>query len=239
MARTKAPRSRPARAWGTSSPLPRTCAHHNASWRPHRGLYATRTRAGLRKQDMAQFAAADAQATPQQSRADRFLGIHLHQLHPHLPLSAPMATTLRPGRPRDYRGAYARVRVRQESQKRRGCGQALRLHLPDRGRQRLRYLERLPCRRMADGLPDRQGRQHRLRPQRRRRLRRDGTRNSDAAEGAQPEAHFASARYAITKDEEASMMGGICRRESPETYLGFLRGNNIANPGGEDRTMEV
>src|SRR5260370_18663795 len=54
-----------------------------------------------------------------------------------------------------------------------------------------------------------------------------------------PKLNFASARYAITKDEEASMMGGICRRESPETYLGFLRGNNIANPGGEDRTMEV
>src|SRR5216684_3437822 len=40
------------------------------------------------------------------------------------------------------------------------------------------------------GLPDRQGRQHRLRPQRRRRLRRDGARNSDAAEGAQPEAQL-------------------------------------------------
>src|SRR5260370_12158120 len=54
-----------------------------------------------------------------------------------------------------------------------------------------------------------------------------------------PKLNFASARYAITKDEEASMMGGICRREAPETYLGFLPGHNIANPGGQDPPLEI
>src|ERR1700730_4527462 len=185
---------------------------------------------------MAQFAAAHAQATPRQSRADRFLGIHLHELHPHVPLSPPMETTLRPGRPRDYRGAYARIRVRQESQNVADAVKRFGFTFPiavdsDSDIWNAFHAGGWPM----DYLIDKDGN-----------IAYVHNGEGDYAEMEReiqtllkernPQLNFASVKYAITRDEDASMMGGICRRESPETYLGFLRGNNIANPGGEDRT---
>jgi thiol-disulfide isomerase/thioredoxin len=56
---------------------------------------------------------------------------------------------------------------------------------------------------------------------------------------ANPQLNFDQAKYNIPKSENAETFGGVCRRATPETYLGFARGINIANPGGEDRTRET
>lgn len=56
---------------------------------------------------------------------------------------------------------------------------------------------------------------------------------------ANPKLDFSGAKYAIPKDANADMYGAVCRRPTPETYLGFARGMNNANPGGEDQTKEV
>lgn len=56
---------------------------------------------------------------------------------------------------------------------------------------------------------------------------------------ANPTLDFAAAKYAIPADANADMNATVCRRATPETYLGFMRGMNDANPGGEDRAQEV
>jgi thiol-disulfide isomerase/thioredoxin len=56
---------------------------------------------------------------------------------------------------------------------------------------------------------------------------------------ANPKLNFAAAKYAIPSDANADMYGSVCRRPTPETYLGFARGANNANPGGEDSSKEV
>ncbi|HKV55997.1 MAG TPA: redoxin family protein [Candidatus Binataceae bacterium] len=57
---------------------------------------------------------------------------------------------------------------------------------------------------------------------------------------ANPKLDFAAAKYAIPGDANADMDASVCRRATPETYLGFARsGPSMANPGGEDQTQEV
>lgn len=56
---------------------------------------------------------------------------------------------------------------------------------------------------------------------------------------ANPKLDFGGAKYAIPKDANDDMYGAVCRKPTPETYLGFARGRNIANPGGEDQTQEI
>jgi hypothetical protein len=56
---------------------------------------------------------------------------------------------------------------------------------------------------------------------------------------ANPRLNLNEPKYTIPKAENAELFGGVCRRATPETYLGFARGLNIANPGGEDRTHET
>jgi len=56
---------------------------------------------------------------------------------------------------------------------------------------------------------------------------------------AKPSLDFSSARFALPADANADMDAAVCRRATPETYLGFARGENFANPGGEDQTQEV
>lgn len=56
---------------------------------------------------------------------------------------------------------------------------------------------------------------------------------------ANPKLDFAAAKYAIPADANADMYGNVCRRPTPETYLGFARGANNANPGGEDASKDV
>lgn len=47
---------------------------------------------------------------------------------------------------------------------------------------------------------------------------------------ANPKLDFADARFRIPNDEP--QLGGACRRPTPETYLGYARGDRMANPGG-------
>jgi thiol-disulfide isomerase/thioredoxin len=54
-----------------------------------------------------------------------------------------------------------------------------------------------------------------------------------------PKLDFSSAKYTLPADAEADMDAAVCRKPTPETYLGFARGTNNANPGGEDQTQEV
>jgi thiol-disulfide isomerase/thioredoxin len=56
---------------------------------------------------------------------------------------------------------------------------------------------------------------------------------------ARPTLNFRAPQYAIPADADADINGAVCRRATPETYLGFERAQNIANPGGEDQTQEV
>lgn len=56
---------------------------------------------------------------------------------------------------------------------------------------------------------------------------------------ARPTLDFSNQRYAIPADANADMDASVCRRATPETYLGFARAQNVANPGGEDETQEV
>ncbi|MBV8774755.1 MAG: redoxin domain-containing protein [Deltaproteobacteria bacterium] len=56
---------------------------------------------------------------------------------------------------------------------------------------------------------------------------------------AKPSLDFSSPRYAIPADANADMNALVCRRPTPETYLGFARAANLSNPGGEDETQEV
>ncbi|SRR6266851_4971959 len=56
---------------------------------------------------------------------------------------------------------------------------------------------------------------------------------------ARPGLDFSAPRYAIPADANADMKASVCRRATPETYLGFARSANLANPGGEDETQEV
>jgi len=58
-------------------------------------------------------------------------------------------------------------------------------------------------------------------------------------EEVNPRLNFAAARYAIPADANADMDAAACHRPTPETYLGFLRAANLANPGGEDQSQEV
>ncbi|MGH7932993.1 MAG: redoxin family protein [Candidatus Binataceae bacterium] len=58
-------------------------------------------------------------------------------------------------------------------------------------------------------------------------------------EEANPKLNFNTAQYRIPKEEFADRFAGVCHRATPETYLGYERGLNVANPGGEDRTQEV
>ena len=56
---------------------------------------------------------------------------------------------------------------------------------------------------------------------------------------AKPGLDFYTAQFALPADANADMDASVCRRATPETYLGFARGANLANPGGEDETQEV
>ncbi len=56
---------------------------------------------------------------------------------------------------------------------------------------------------------------------------------------ANPKLDFNVAKYRISADENVNLFGGVCMRATPETYLGFAHGLNIANPGGEDRTQQT
>jgi thiol-disulfide isomerase/thioredoxin len=56
---------------------------------------------------------------------------------------------------------------------------------------------------------------------------------------ARPGLDFSNARFAIPADENADMDASVCRRATPETYLGFAHAINLANPGGEDETQEI
>jgi thiol-disulfide isomerase/thioredoxin len=56
---------------------------------------------------------------------------------------------------------------------------------------------------------------------------------------ARPGLDFSAARYAIPADANADLDASVCRRATPETYLGFAHTTNLANPGGEDESEEV
>jgi thiol-disulfide isomerase/thioredoxin len=56
---------------------------------------------------------------------------------------------------------------------------------------------------------------------------------------ARPALDFSNPRYAIPADANADMNASVCRRATPEIYLGFARAENLSNPGGEDETQEV
>src|SRR6516164_4437317 len=56
---------------------------------------------------------------------------------------------------------------------------------------------------------------------------------------ARPALDFSNPRYAIPGDANADMDASVCRRATPEIYLGFARAQNVSNPGGEDQTQEV
>jgi hypothetical protein len=56
---------------------------------------------------------------------------------------------------------------------------------------------------------------------------------------ARPALDFSDPRYAIPGDANADLDASVCRRATPETYLGFARAQNLSNPGGEDQTQEV
>jgi thiol-disulfide isomerase/thioredoxin len=56
---------------------------------------------------------------------------------------------------------------------------------------------------------------------------------------AKPGLDFSTVRFALPADANADMDASVCRRATPETYLGFAHGTNLANPGGEDETQEV
>jgi thiol-disulfide isomerase/thioredoxin len=54
-----------------------------------------------------------------------------------------------------------------------------------------------------------------------------------------PGLDFSDPRFAIPADANADMDAAVCRRATPETYLGVARAANLANPGGEDETREA
>jgi thiol-disulfide isomerase/thioredoxin len=56
---------------------------------------------------------------------------------------------------------------------------------------------------------------------------------------AKPGLHFSGTRYALPADANADMGASVCRRATPEIYLGFARAANVSNPGGEDQTQEI
>jgi thiol-disulfide isomerase/thioredoxin len=56
---------------------------------------------------------------------------------------------------------------------------------------------------------------------------------------ANPALNFNQPRYRIPSDENVELGGGVCLRATPETYLGFARAMNVANPGGEGRGREA
>jgi thiol-disulfide isomerase/thioredoxin len=56
---------------------------------------------------------------------------------------------------------------------------------------------------------------------------------------ARPALDFSNPRYTIPADANADIDAAVCRRATPETYLGFARTSNLSNPGGEDETQEV
>jgi hypothetical protein len=56
---------------------------------------------------------------------------------------------------------------------------------------------------------------------------------------ARPQLELGSPRFAIPADANADMDAAVCRRATPETYLGFARSSNLANAGGEDESTEV
>ncbi len=56
---------------------------------------------------------------------------------------------------------------------------------------------------------------------------------------ANPRLDFNEPKYKIPQNENVELFGGVCMRATMETYLGFARGINIANPGGEDRTRQT
>jgi thiol-disulfide isomerase/thioredoxin len=60
-----------------------------------------------------------------------------------------------------------------------------------------------------------------------------------ALKEARPDLNFSDPRYAIPSDANADMDASVCRRATPETYLGFARTANLSNAGGEDQTQEV
>ena len=56
---------------------------------------------------------------------------------------------------------------------------------------------------------------------------------------ANPKLSFTQPQYKIPTEETGEIHGGVCMQATPETYLGYARGMNIANPGGEDRFQQA
>jgi thiol-disulfide isomerase/thioredoxin len=56
---------------------------------------------------------------------------------------------------------------------------------------------------------------------------------------ANPALNFDQPEYRIPPDENVELSGGVCMRATPETYLGFARDLNIANPGGEAHARQT
>jgi thiol-disulfide isomerase/thioredoxin len=56
---------------------------------------------------------------------------------------------------------------------------------------------------------------------------------------AKPGLDFSTIRFALPADVNADMDASVCRRATPETYLGLARGTNLANPGSEEEIQEV
>ena len=58
----------------------------------------------------------------------------------------------------------------------------------------------------------------------------------DLLKEANPKLTFASPKFDIPPDTHEG--GGVCRQSTPETYLGFERGDHLANPGGYRQLAE-
>jgi thiol-disulfide isomerase/thioredoxin len=54
-----------------------------------------------------------------------------------------------------------------------------------------------------------------------------------------PRLEFADTKFTIPGDANTDADAAVCRRATPEMYLGFLRAANLANEGGEDEHEEV
>ena len=124
--------------------------------------------------------AAHARSAARQGRPGRLLGVHLHQLDPHLALRQGVEPRLRQVRPGRGRRACARVRVRQARREHRPRDSRPRAHLSDRARQRFCDLAGLRQRRVAGEVPLRRARQTGEAVGGRRELRRDRSRRSGA-----------------------------------------------------------
>ena len=88
-----------------------------------------------------------------QGGTGRCLGVHLHQLDPHLAICQGVESRLRVARPGRGRRALARVRVRQARREHRPWDSRPRADVSDRDRQRVRDLAGPGQRRLAGEVP--------------------------------------------------------------------------------------